>query len=221
MSELKPCPFCGEEARLKTSHSAGGIGGDGFYIQCSDLINCGSATDIWSNIDGLTKSWNTRPIEDTFRDALEKVSGALRREIKTTERLTAELDLERNAYSSSRVREQLLVSDIVRTSFELDKARAELAAAKAENERLADRVTELVEQADAAYAPYRQMVQDARAEVDKFSTENERLRKIVDWYSIERNYNGNGAPYTLTFGFQHLDKGEKARAALNPQEAKS
>ena len=41
----------------------------------------------------------------------------------------------------------------------------------AEVERLTARVDELVPQCDATYAPYRQMVQEARDEVDKFSTQ--------------------------------------------------
>jgi Lar family restriction alleviation protein len=86
--ELKPCPFCGKSASIKVNHSVGGMGGEGWLVWCD---TCG-AEGTWDlGKSGAIESWNTRPLEDAFRDALEKVSRALRREIETTNALNAEI----------------------------------------------------------------------------------------------------------------------------------
>jgi hypothetical protein len=46
--------------------------------------------------------------------------------------------------------------------------------------RLNERVNELTEQANSAYAPYRAMVMDARAETNKFSAEVASLQTVLD-----------------------------------------
>lgn len=51
---------------------------------------------------------------------------------------------------------------------------------RVENERLRERCTELVEQADDAYAPYREMVAEARAETNKFSAQVQTLREALE-----------------------------------------
>jgi hypothetical protein len=60
--------------------------------------------------------------------------------------------------------------------------------------QLEARISELVEQADATYAPYKQMVDEARAETDKYSTqayqlvlENKRLREALDVIAVGPN----------------------------------
>jgi hypothetical protein len=49
----------------------------------------------------------------------------------------------------------------------IEKAEATRAALRQEFERMEKRIDELVPQCDAAYAPYREMVQEARAESDR------------------------------------------------------
>lgn len=77
-TELKPCPFCAGKARQY-------IDDGGQFPQ--HLVGCAGACE-WA-ID--YKTWQSRPLEDGFRDALESVSKALRNEIETTTALRAEL----------------------------------------------------------------------------------------------------------------------------------
>jgi hypothetical protein len=56
-TELKPCPFCGGEA--KTSYHAGGNGGQGSYsTRCADWRCPSKTSSAW--VDGAEKAWNTR-----------------------------------------------------------------------------------------------------------------------------------------------------------------
>lgn len=57
----------------------------------------------------------------------------------------------------------------------------------AENERLRERCTELVEQANTTYAPYRERVAEARAETNKFSAQVRTLEIENDRYETALN----------------------------------
>lgn len=65
--ELKPCPFCGKEARIATDNSGDF---DRNYVDCEN--NC----HLFGCLD--EKEWNTRPIEDALRAKLEIAVEALR-----------------------------------------------------------------------------------------------------------------------------------------------
>lgn len=66
------------------------------------------------------------------------------------------------------------ISEIERLSQQLAKAQA--------------RIDELIPECNAAYAPYREMVQEARAETDKFSTELYKAKAEIErlWKSQAR-----------------------------------
>jgi Lar family restriction alleviation protein len=58
MSELKPCPFCGEMPELSTRPC--------YYYQCVKS-GCEGQEVSWNNTEEeALKSWNTRPIEDAL-----------------------------------------------------------------------------------------------------------------------------------------------------------
>lgn len=82
MSELKPCPFCGEKDKLTTYFSNTGS----VIVYC---INC------YENNNGLSHDfdgWNTRPIEDELQrriDELEAELAALKSEnVKLSKKVT-------------------------------------------------------------------------------------------------------------------------------------
>ncbi len=68
---------------------------------------------------------------------------------------------------------------------------------RSENERLYVRISELIEQADATYLPYREMVIAARDETNKFSSLVLKLREAVSQivelaiFDIDHEENGN------------------------------
>ena len=51
MAELKPCPFCGGEAKHIESH----VFGHG--VACK---KCGMKTDYWATVASATRAWNRR-----------------------------------------------------------------------------------------------------------------------------------------------------------------
>ena len=64
MEELKPCPFCGGEAKfLRAVNTISGVSESGF-IECSEcgcfLPNADNETEA-----EMTQAWNTRPTPDT------------------------------------------------------------------------------------------------------------------------------------------------------------
>lgn len=75
--ELKPCPFCGEEARVEKLN----LGKQGlFRVICP---NCLTATHLREEKNNAVAEWNARPIEDAqtaenkrLREALELIAEA-------------------------------------------------------------------------------------------------------------------------------------------------
>lgn len=69
MSELKPCPFCGEQHQWKDSMD--------LHHGPSKIISCRNRRVLLSvypdeDIEYWVKFWNTRPIEDQLRAELEQ-----------------------------------------------------------------------------------------------------------------------------------------------------
>jgi Lar family restriction alleviation protein len=74
LNELKPCPFCGERAKVLRNRSAGGIGRDGYYVQC-ELCHAEGPFDFGKS--GAIEQWNTRPMDDQLRVDAQQLSEAL------------------------------------------------------------------------------------------------------------------------------------------------
>lgn len=68
MIELKPCPFCGEEAVIRSTTALNGKY-SAFYIKCSSCeIQTLSYVDTRYDLDALKKAietWNLRVNDDT------------------------------------------------------------------------------------------------------------------------------------------------------------
>ena len=54
MEELKPCPFCGSEARIVTNN-AGSV-----RIKCTNIYKCGARQEWWGMEEDAIKAWNRR-----------------------------------------------------------------------------------------------------------------------------------------------------------------
>ena len=79
MSELKPCPFCGNEPVV-----------EGNLVACNNL-NCPTHDNYWTDPMIFTcDQWNTRPIEDELQARIAELEAA-QRWIPVSERLP-ELD---------------------------------------------------------------------------------------------------------------------------------
>ena len=76
MSELKPCPFCGEH-QLPDSEDDGNVPYESGMSKVCDFC---SAT--------VTHNWNTRPIEDELNKRIAELEAE-------SERFTAHSDIER------------------------------------------------------------------------------------------------------------------------------
>lgn len=63
--ELKPCPFCRGEAKIK--RVTGSI--NYRYVKCS---SCGARTKEWFGVDVAVKTWNTRVYPKEVQEAIEK-----------------------------------------------------------------------------------------------------------------------------------------------------
>lgn len=59
---LKPCPFCGGEAKVEYA-------GDRAYIQCNP---CGACTMLCETVIWAAKKWNYRKGHKTFREYFEE-----------------------------------------------------------------------------------------------------------------------------------------------------
>ena len=63
--ELKPCPFCGGEAKIK--RVTGSI--NYRYVKCS---SCGARTKEWFGVDVAVKTWDTRVYQPEVQAAIER-----------------------------------------------------------------------------------------------------------------------------------------------------
>ena len=70
MSDLKPCPFCGGEAKYRDVTS--GVVGDGewHWAGCDNSM-CKEADDLWKTKEEAIKAWNTRANTETLIAELE------------------------------------------------------------------------------------------------------------------------------------------------------
>lgn len=57
MSELKPCPFCGGEAKFKSFKSRGIFGTVAYYVECSV---CKIRTELRLDMTEPVEAWNRR-----------------------------------------------------------------------------------------------------------------------------------------------------------------
>ena len=62
MTELKPCPFCGGEARFKGEHFVGEP--SRYWIECHE---CPASMEAGDDMEKTIEAWNTRA-ERTCRD---------------------------------------------------------------------------------------------------------------------------------------------------------
>lgn len=63
--ELKPCPFCRGEAKIK--RVTGSI--NYRYVKCS---SCGARTKDWFGVDVAVKTWNTRVYPEEVQKTIER-----------------------------------------------------------------------------------------------------------------------------------------------------
>ncbi len=61
MSELKPCPFCGGEAKLYVRSIHGLLFGDYYWVKCEDC-NAETASDFEKSV--AIEAWNRRANDD-------------------------------------------------------------------------------------------------------------------------------------------------------------
>ena len=78
--ELKPCPFCGQHARIFISEGAF----PRFIVRCGNSVCPKQPTVETNSLEGVIALWNTRPIEDALqaentrlRKALENIKDEL------------------------------------------------------------------------------------------------------------------------------------------------
>jgi Lar family restriction alleviation protein len=72
--ELKPCPHCGDDARVRTILPENSYQEEVYVVECrscgSQGMNCGSK-------EKAIERWNNRPVEKRLRDENEKVNWIL------------------------------------------------------------------------------------------------------------------------------------------------
>lgn len=54
MTELKPCPFCGADARIVSA------GFESRYIRCSNIKDCGCKFEWFDTEEEAVNAWNRR-----------------------------------------------------------------------------------------------------------------------------------------------------------------
>ena len=62
-TELKPCPFCGEKARLHTIHT------HAYYVQC-DNVSCGIVTWIHTTEEEAVEAWNKMVTDEEYVESM-------------------------------------------------------------------------------------------------------------------------------------------------------
>lgn len=65
MSEVMPCPFCGDDDLLGTSN-----GQECYYIECN---GCGCSGPAMSNVSDATTAWNTRTPDPRITKLVEAI----------------------------------------------------------------------------------------------------------------------------------------------------
>ena len=81
MSELKPCPFCGEQFVVDIDGESGGVAvwhnTNGKKCPFSEIEDATSFLEVGDNISVLEDLLNTRPVEDALRAENERLRKAL------------------------------------------------------------------------------------------------------------------------------------------------
>lgn len=76
MSELKPCPFCGNEPVV-----------EGNLVACNNL-NCPTHDNYWTDPMIFTcDQWNTRPIEDALNKRIAELEAFIGKQIEAGEKM--------------------------------------------------------------------------------------------------------------------------------------
>ncbi len=87
MSELKPCPFCGQPAVMDNWWRS--ESGTVYYVKCEGYVKgtgCRVSTGAYATREEAAGNWNTRPIEDALQAEIDRLK-AERRWIPVSERL--------------------------------------------------------------------------------------------------------------------------------------
>ena len=70
MADLKPCPFCGGEARIHISGKS-----DGYRVACKNPFACGAKIEWFDKEEEAIEAWNTRkPIEAVVAELEKKAN---------------------------------------------------------------------------------------------------------------------------------------------------
>ena len=159
MSELKPCPFCGEMPET-----------DGRLVQCY-LMPCSAR-----NFKMLLDSWNTRPIEDALNKRIAELEGIIKSD---DERLT-EAGLKVNLYFGCDTAE-IMAEEILSSRARIAELEGDNDALKTENAELKERIGFL--EINAIVYSSGQMGYIAR--IAELEAENKEYRLLIqDWIDI-------------------------------------
>ena len=84
MSELKPCPFCGKEGKVKQEHFTSIEDCKLDYVMCE---KCGIYFETYTrdDVDAVT-IWNTRPAEDAKCREIDNLKRALQQIVEIANR---------------------------------------------------------------------------------------------------------------------------------------
>jgi hypothetical protein len=146
-----------------------------------------------------TDGWiaaHTWLIQDAFRQQLAaQQSKEFDGQLFDIEALQSEIEQEKKNTDETFLRELEGLGKIARLEEQLAASQSTLQDAAdlcdrqgAEIGAMRERIEELVPQCDAAYAPYREMVQTARAETDKVAVENYQLSERIKELEAERRW---------------------------------
>jgi len=78
MSELKACPFCGQEAEINDWWRS--ESGTVYYVRCTGEVKgtgCRISTGAYRTPEEAKQAWNTRPLESALLSRAEKAENAL------------------------------------------------------------------------------------------------------------------------------------------------